>query len=140
MGGEHATAAFAGGAVVAFGPGLVPDGQVTLAITDVPRPARRITVSAMEVTTGAYTGEPLPSFVISRQTAAKFALPGLAVPTDQSWSASSLSSPAAPPPRQPTSPRAARRGSPGLAAAVNLARSAALSIGDRSDGWAVATI
>jgi hypothetical protein len=27
-----------------------------------------------------------------------------------------------------------------LAAAVNLARSAALGIGDRSDGWAVATI
>jgi putative ABC transport system permease protein len=78
MGGEQAAAAFAGGAVVAFGSGLVPDGQVTLAITDLPRPARRIRVPAVEVTTGAYTGEALPSFVISRQAAAKLALPGLA--------------------------------------------------------------
>jgi putative ABC transport system permease protein len=80
MGGEQATAAFARGAVVAFGPNLVPDDQVTLAITDVPRPARRITVPAVEVTTGFYLGEALPSFVISRQTATKLGLPGLTTP------------------------------------------------------------
>jgi hypothetical protein len=80
MGGEQAAAAFARGAVVAFGTGLVPDGQVTLAITDLPRPARRITVPAVEITTGSYMGETLPSFVISRQTATKLALPGLATP------------------------------------------------------------
>ena len=80
MGGEPAEAAFAGGAVVVFGTNLVPDGQVTLAITDIPRPARRITVPAVEVTTGAYLGETLPSFVISRQTAQRLWLPGLTTP------------------------------------------------------------
>jgi putative ABC transport system permease protein len=80
MGGEQAAAAFAGGAVVAFGTNLVPDGQVSLAITDVPRPARRIRVPAVEVTTGSYMGETLPSFVISRQAAQRLGLPGLATP------------------------------------------------------------
>jgi putative ABC transport system permease protein len=80
MGGEQATAAFARGAVVAFGTNLVQDSQVTLAITDVPRPARRIRVPAVEVTTGSYLGQTLPSFVISRQTAQRLGLPGLATP------------------------------------------------------------
>jgi len=80
MGGEQAAAAFADGAVVAFGTNLVPDGQVTLAITDIPGPARRITVPAVEVTTGSYTEETLPSFVISRQTAQRLGLPGLTTP------------------------------------------------------------
>jgi hypothetical protein len=80
MGGEQATAAFADGAVVAFGTNLVPDGQVTLAVTDIPRSARRITVPAVEVTTGPYMGETLPSFVISRQTAQQLGLPGLTTP------------------------------------------------------------
>jgi putative ABC transport system permease protein len=80
MGGQQAAAAFAGGAVVAFGTNLVPDGQVTLAITDLPGPARHITVPAVEVTTGSYTGETLPSFVISRQTAQRLGLPGLTTP------------------------------------------------------------
>jgi putative ABC transport system permease protein len=80
MGGEQAAAAFAGGAVVVFGTSLVPDGQVTLAITDIPRPARHITVPAVEVTTGSYLGETLPSFVISRQTAQRLGLPGLTTP------------------------------------------------------------
>jgi putative ABC transport system permease protein len=77
MGGEQAAAAFAGGAVVVFGTNLVPDGQVTLAVTDLPRPARHIKVPAVEVTTGSYMGETLPSFVISRQTAQRLGLPGL---------------------------------------------------------------
>jgi len=80
MGGQQAAAAFAGGAVVAFGTNLVPDGQVTLAITDPPRPARRIRVPAVEVITGAYMGQTLPSFVISRQTAQRLGLPGLTTP------------------------------------------------------------
>jgi putative ABC transport system permease protein len=80
MGGEQATAAFAGGAVVAFGPGLVPDGQVSLAITDFPRPSRHISLPAVEVTTGSYMGQTLPSFVISRQTAQRLGLPGLTTP------------------------------------------------------------
>ena len=80
MGGEQAAAAFADGAVVAFGTNLVPDGQVTLAITDLPGPARRITMPAVEVTTGSYTGQELPSFVISRQTAQRLGLPGLTTP------------------------------------------------------------
>jgi putative ABC transport system permease protein len=80
MGGQQAAAAFADGAVVAFGPNLAPDGQITLAITDIPRPARRITVPAVEVITGAYMGETLPSFVISRQTAQRLGLPGLTTP------------------------------------------------------------
>jgi putative ABC transport system permease protein len=80
MGGEQAAAAFAGGAVVAFGTNLVPDGQVTLAITDLPRPARHLTVPAVEVTTGPYMGQMLPSFVISRQTAQRLGLPGLTEP------------------------------------------------------------
>jgi putative ABC transport system permease protein len=80
MGGEQAAAAFASGAVVAFGPGLVPDGKVTLAITDIPRPARRISVPAVEVTTGSYAGETLPSFVISGQAAQRLGLPGLTTP------------------------------------------------------------
>jgi putative ABC transport system permease protein len=80
MGGEPAAAAFADGAVVAFGTNLVPDGQVTLAITDIPRPARHITVPAVEVTTGSYTGQELPSFAISRQTAQRLGLPGLTTP------------------------------------------------------------
>jgi putative ABC transport system permease protein len=80
MGGQPAAAAFAGGAVVAFGTNLVPDGQVTLAITDIPRPARHITVPAVEVTTGSYLGETLPSFVISRQAAHRLGLPGLTEP------------------------------------------------------------
>jgi putative ABC transport system permease protein len=80
MGGEQAAAAFADGAVVAFGTNLVPDGQVTLAITDIPRPARHITVPAVEVTTGSYTGQELPSFAISRQTAQRLGLPGLTTP------------------------------------------------------------
>jgi putative ABC transport system permease protein len=80
MGGEQATAAFAAGAVVAFGTNLVPDSQVTLAVTDVPQPARRIRVPAVEVTTGSYMGQTLPSFVISRQTAQRLGLPGLATP------------------------------------------------------------
>jgi putative ABC transport system permease protein len=80
MGGEQAAAAFAGGAVVVFGTNLVPDGQVTLAITDVPRPARHVRVPAVEVTTGAYLGETLPSFVLSRQTAQRLGLPGLTTP------------------------------------------------------------
>ena len=66
--------------MVVFGTNLVPDGQVTLAITDIPRPARHITVPAVEVTTGAYLGETLPSFVISRQTAQRLGLPGLTIP------------------------------------------------------------
>jgi len=78
--GEQAAAAFADGAVVAFGTNLVPDGQVTLAITDNPGPARHITVPAVEVTTGSYTEETLPSFVISRQTAQRLGLPGLTTP------------------------------------------------------------
>jgi putative ABC transport system permease protein len=80
MGGEPAAAAFAGGAVVAFGTNLVPDGQVTLTITDIPRPARHLTVPAVEVTTGSYMGQELPSFVISRQTAQHLGLPGLTEP------------------------------------------------------------
>jgi putative ABC transport system permease protein len=80
MGGEQASAAFAAGAVVAFGTNLVPDGQATLAITDIPRPARHITVPAVEVTTGSYMGQMLPSFVISRQTAQRLGLPGLTEP------------------------------------------------------------
>jgi putative ABC transport system permease protein len=80
MGGEQATAAFARGAVVTFGTNLVPDGQVTLAVTDIPRPARRIRVPAVEVTTGSYIGQTLPSFVISRQTAQRLGLPGLTTP------------------------------------------------------------
>ena len=80
MGGEKAGAAFAQGAVVAFGANLVPDGQVSLVVTDYPRPARRITVPAVEVTTAAYMGQALPSFAISRQTAERLALPGLATP------------------------------------------------------------
>jgi putative ABC transport system permease protein len=80
MGGEQAAAAFAGGAVVAFGPGLVLDGQADLAITDVPRRSRRVRVPAVEVTTGAYTGQTLPTFVISRQAAQRLGLPGLATP------------------------------------------------------------
>jgi putative ABC transport system permease protein len=80
MGGEQAAAAFAGGAVVVFGTNLVPDGQLTLSITDIPRPARHITVPAVEVTTGSYLGETLPSFVISRQTAQRLGLPGLTTP------------------------------------------------------------
>jgi putative ABC transport system permease protein len=80
MGGEQAAAAFADGAVVAFGTNLVPDGQVTLVITDIPRPARRITVPAVEVTTGSYIGQMLPSFVISRQAAQRLGLPGLTEP------------------------------------------------------------
>jgi putative ABC transport system permease protein len=80
MGGEQAAPAFAGGAVVVFGTNLVPDGQLILAITDIPRPARHITVPAVEVTTGAYLGETLPSFVISRQTAQRLGLPGLTTP------------------------------------------------------------
>jgi putative ABC transport system permease protein len=80
MGGEQEAAAFADGAVVAFGPNLVPDGQVTLAITDLPRPARHIKVPAVEVTTGVYMGQELPSFVISRQTAQRLGLPGLTTP------------------------------------------------------------
>jgi putative ABC transport system permease protein len=80
MGGEPAATAFADGAVVAFGTSLVPDGQVTLAITDLPGPERRISVPAVEVTTGSYTGETLPSFVISRQTAQRLGLPGLTTP------------------------------------------------------------
>jgi putative ABC transport system permease protein len=80
MGGEPAAAAFADGAVVAFGTNLVPDGQVTLAITDIPRPARHITVPAVEVTTGPYRGQELPSFVISRQAAQHLGLPGLSSP------------------------------------------------------------
>ena len=66
--------------MVAFGTNLVPDGQVTLAITDSTGPARRIRVPAVEVTTGSYTGETLPSFVISRQTAQRLGLPGLSSP------------------------------------------------------------
>jgi putative ABC transport system permease protein len=80
MGGEPAAAAFAGGAVVAFGPNLVPDGQVTSAITDSTGPARHIRVPAVEVTTGSYTWQELPSFVISRQTAQRLGLPGLTTP------------------------------------------------------------
>jgi putative ABC transport system permease protein len=80
MGGEQAAAAFAGGAVVVFGTNLVPDGQVTLAITDIQGPARRITVPAVEVTSGSYMGDPLPSFVISRQTAQRLGLPGPTTP------------------------------------------------------------
>jgi hypothetical protein len=80
MGGEQPTAAFAGGAVVIFGTNLVPDGQVTLAITDISRPARHIRVPAVEATTGSYLGETLPSFVISRQTAQRLGLPGLTTP------------------------------------------------------------
>jgi putative ABC transport system permease protein len=80
MGGEPAAAAFAAGAVVAFGTNLVPDGQITLAITDIPRPARHITVPAVEVTTGSYMGQELPSFVISRQAAQRLGLPGLTEP------------------------------------------------------------
>jgi putative ABC transport system permease protein len=80
MGGERAAAAFAAGAVVAFGTNLVPDGQVTLAITDLPRPARHLRVPAVEVTTGSYMGQELPSFVISRPTAHRLGLPGLTEP------------------------------------------------------------
>jgi putative ABC transport system permease protein len=80
MGGEPAAAAFANGAVVAFGTNLVPDGQVTLAITDSTGPARRIRVPAVEVTTGLYIGQTLPTFVISRQTAQRLGLPGLTTP------------------------------------------------------------
>jgi putative ABC transport system permease protein len=80
MGGEQAAAALADGAVVAFGTNLVPDGQVTLAITDLPGPERRISVPAVEVTTGSYWGETLPSFVISRPTAQRLGLPGLTTP------------------------------------------------------------
>jgi putative ABC transport system permease protein len=80
MGGEPAAAAFADGAVVAFGPNLIPDGQVSLAITDSTGPARRIRVPAVEVTTGSYLGQTLPSFVISRQTAQRLGLPGLTTP------------------------------------------------------------
>jgi putative ABC transport system permease protein len=81
MGGEQAAAAFARGAVVAFGPGMVREGQVSLAVTGDPRLLRRITVPAVEVTTAAYMGETLPSFVISRQTAERLALPGLTTPS-----------------------------------------------------------
>jgi putative ABC transport system permease protein len=80
MGGEQAAAAFAGGAVVAFGTNLVPDGQVTLAVTGDPGRPRHIRVPAVEVTTGVYWGETLPSFVISRQTAQRLGLPGLTTP------------------------------------------------------------
>jgi putative ABC transport system permease protein len=80
MGGEQAAAAFARGVVVAFGPGLVRDGQVSLAVTGDSRLLRRITMPAVQVTTAAYMGETLPSFVISRQTAERLALPGLATP------------------------------------------------------------
>jgi putative ABC transport system permease protein len=80
MGGDQAAAAFANGAVVAFGTNLVPDGQVTLAITDSTGPARRIRVPAVEVTTGLYLGQTLPTFVISRQTAQRLGLPGLTTP------------------------------------------------------------
>jgi len=80
MGGQPAAAAFAAGAVVAFGTNLVPDGQVTLAITDSTGPARRIRVPAVEVTTGLYLGQALPTFVISRQTAQRLGLPGLSSP------------------------------------------------------------
>jgi len=34
-------------------------------------------VPAVEVTTGSYLGETLPSFIISRQTAQRLGLPGL---------------------------------------------------------------
>jgi putative ABC transport system permease protein len=77
---RKAAAAFARGAVVAFGPGLVQDGQVSLAVTGDPRLLRRIRVPAVEVTTAAYMGQVLPSFVISRQTAQRLALPGLGTP------------------------------------------------------------
>jgi putative ABC transport system permease protein len=80
MGGEQAAAAFADGAVVAFGTNLVPDGQVTLTVTGDPGRPRRIRVPAVEVTTGVYWGETLPSFVISRQTAQRLGLPGLTTP------------------------------------------------------------
>jgi putative ABC transport system permease protein len=80
MGGEQAAAAFADGAVVAFGTNLVPDGQVTLTITDTSRPERHIRVPAVEVTTGLYLGQTLPTFVISRQTAQHLGLPGLTEP------------------------------------------------------------
>ena len=81
MGGEHAAAAFARGAVVAFGLGLVADGQVSLAVTGDPRRLHRISVPAVQVTTAAYAAEGiLPSFVISHQTAQRLALPGLATP------------------------------------------------------------
>jgi putative ABC transport system permease protein len=80
MGGEQAAAAFAGGAVVAFGTNLVPDGQVTLAITGDPGRLRDIRVPAVEVTSGFYMGQELPSFVISRQTAQRLGLPGLTTP------------------------------------------------------------
>jgi putative ABC transport system permease protein len=76
MGGERAAAAFARGAVVAFGAGLVPpDGQVRLAVAG---PAPWVSVPAVEVPTGSYTS--IPSFVVSRQTAERLGLPGVTAP------------------------------------------------------------
>jgi putative ABC transport system permease protein len=75
MGGERAAAAFARGAVVAFGPGLVPDGRVRLAVAG---PAPWVTVPAVEVPTASYTS--IPSFVVSRQTAERLGLPGVTAP------------------------------------------------------------
>jgi putative ABC transport system permease protein len=76
MGGEQAAAAFARGAVVAFGTGLVPpNGRFSLAVRD---SAPWVIVPAVEVPAGYYTS--IPSFVISRQTAERLGLPGVTAP------------------------------------------------------------